>query len=252
MIYKSSTNGVYPVLVYDIPGSERCYVFQRYKKTARRDSLIYRCSGCGHKNQKLTSVLVTDDIFHKDPCRLNHNCIPLDRYKNKAERVIYESCQEIKQDKKSRRTPTQRHYSATAKKILNMPWRTEEERQKVLEKFSRNSYEDRRRSFARASSAHRRKVGMENVLEDLHKLPWGEDFLQLQTRNMHIYYSKDNMRASEPLRRRDRLRRQKIDEAMDEFQREMGARNYITTVTIYNYCEEITCYFTKKKNDLTH
>ncbi|RCN37732.1 hypothetical protein ANCCAN_16351 [Ancylostoma caninum] len=178
----SSKNGVYPVLVYDIPGSERCYVFQHHKKTARGDSLIYRCSGCRHQNQKFTSVLVTDDIFHKDPCRLNHNCIPLNRYKDKAERVIYESCQEIKQDEKAHRTPTQRHYSAAAKKILNMPWRTEEERQKVLEKFSRNSYEDKRRSFARASSAHRRKVEMENVPEDLRKLPWGEDFLQAAIR----------------------------------------------------------------------
>ncbi|RCN38500.1 hypothetical protein ANCCAN_15575 [Ancylostoma caninum] len=64
-------------------------------------------------------------------------------------------------------------------------------RQKVLEKFSHNSYEDRRRSFARASSAHKRKVEMQNVLEDLRKLPWGEEFLQVHTRNMHIYYSKD-------------------------------------------------------------
>ncbi|KAL6727279.1 hypothetical protein Aduo_009170 [Ancylostoma duodenale] len=76
----SSKYGVYPVLVYDVPGSERCYVFQHHKNTAGGDSLIYRCSGFRHQNQKFTSVLVTDDIFHKDACRLNHNCIPLNRY----------------------------------------------------------------------------------------------------------------------------------------------------------------------------
>ncbi|KAL6723690.1 hypothetical protein Aduo_018667 [Ancylostoma duodenale] len=37
----SSKNGVYPVLIYDIPGSERCYVFVHHKKTAGGDSLIY-------------------------------------------------------------------------------------------------------------------------------------------------------------------------------------------------------------------
>ncbi|KIH61882.1 hypothetical protein ANCDUO_07840 [Ancylostoma duodenale] len=159
----------------------------------------------------MTFYQVTDDIFHKDPCRLNHNCIALNRYKEKAER--------------------------------------QKKREKVSEKFSRNSYEDRRRSFARASSAHKRKVEMENVPGDLLKLLWGEDFLQVQTRSMHIYYyyySKENKQASEHLRRRDRLRQHKIDEAMDELQREMGARKYITTVTINNYCEGMSRYVTEK------
>ncbi|RCN44965.1 hypothetical protein ANCCAN_09009 [Ancylostoma caninum] len=32
---------------------------------------------------------VTDDVFHSDPCRLPHTCLPLDRYVDKAERVTY-------------------------------------------------------------------------------------------------------------------------------------------------------------------
>ncbi|KAL6726692.1 hypothetical protein Aduo_008636 [Ancylostoma duodenale] len=145
------------------------------------------------------SRYVTDDIFHKDPCRLNHNCIALNRYKEKAER----SFQEIEQDKKAHRAPTQRHYSTTAKKILNMSWRTEEERESV-----------------------------------------GKILSQQLRRQKTIFCQ--NKQASEHLRRRGRLRQHKIDEAMDELQREMGARKYITTVTINNYCEGMSRYVTEK------
>ncbi|KIH63674.1 hypothetical protein ANCDUO_06026 [Ancylostoma duodenale] len=33
---------------------------------------------------------VTGDIFHMDPCQLPHNCLPLERYDDKANRVTYQ------------------------------------------------------------------------------------------------------------------------------------------------------------------
>ncbi|EYB98124.1 hypothetical protein Y032_0134g1868 [Ancylostoma ceylanicum] len=57
----TSKNGVYPVLIYEIPDSERCYIFQRHKKTSREDTVIYRCSGCKRQNGKYTSVLVSSN-----------------------------------------------------------------------------------------------------------------------------------------------------------------------------------------------
>ncbi|EYB87886.1 hypothetical protein Y032_0255g313 [Ancylostoma ceylanicum] len=35
-------------------------------------------------------VEVTGDVFHTDPCLLPHNCAPLDRYGDKADRVTYQ------------------------------------------------------------------------------------------------------------------------------------------------------------------
>ncbi|EYB87887.1 hypothetical protein Y032_0255g313 [Ancylostoma ceylanicum] len=63
---------------------------EHHKKTSREDTLIYRCSGCRHQNEKFTSVHVTGDVFHTDPCLLPHNCAPLDRYGDKADRVTYQ------------------------------------------------------------------------------------------------------------------------------------------------------------------
>ncbi|KIH56165.1 hypothetical protein ANCDUO_13659 [Ancylostoma duodenale] len=33
---------------------------------------------------------VTDDVFRTGPCQLSHNCLPLDRYRDKANRVAYQ------------------------------------------------------------------------------------------------------------------------------------------------------------------
>ncbi|KAL6730812.1 hypothetical protein Aduo_001747 [Ancylostoma duodenale] len=71
--------------------NRRCYVFQYQKKTSRGDTLIYRCFECRHQNGNFTSVHVMDDVFHSDPCRLPHTCLPLDRYGDKAERVTYKN-----------------------------------------------------------------------------------------------------------------------------------------------------------------
>ncbi|EYB87889.1 hypothetical protein Y032_0255g313 [Ancylostoma ceylanicum] len=97
---------------------------EHHKKTSREDTLIYRCSGCRHQNEKFTSVHVTGDVFHTDPCLLPHNCAPLDRYGDKADRVTYQKGQNMRKDKTAHRIPPRRRHADTEQSILTMDWRT--------------------------------------------------------------------------------------------------------------------------------
>ncbi|RCN52761.1 hypothetical protein ANCCAN_01138 [Ancylostoma caninum] len=144
--------------------STRCYAFICHKKTSRDDTLIYRCSGCRQQSGKFTSVHVTDDVFRTDPCQLTHNCLPLDRYRDKANRVAYQNCHQLRADPKAYRTPPQRHYSNIA---------------------------DIRHAVGKAALAQRRRVEMDNIPKDLGRLPGGENFLKLQTPELHTYYSEE-------------------------------------------------------------
>ncbi|KAL6729866.1 hypothetical protein Aduo_000880 [Ancylostoma duodenale] len=110
---------------------------------------MHRCSGCRYQNEKFTSVHVTGDIFHMDPCQLPHNCLPLERYDDKANRVTYQSCRNLRKDKTAHRIPPRLHHADTEQSILTIDWRTWEERRKVLGKLSGGGYGDRRRAFAR-------------------------------------------------------------------------------------------------------
>ncbi|CAJ0606947.1 unnamed protein product [Cylicocyclus nassatus] len=186
-----SKRGTNFVLLYDIPNSPLCYIFSHHRKIKQGGTIIYRCRGCQQQNDCYTSVQVQDDVFESDPCMLSHNCIPLDRYCDKANRHGYQACQTMRKDKKAYKTTPYRHFSETAHAILtDDTWRTLEEREKVLGKFHGRSYEQRRRTFAKAANAHKRTVDPSNIPEDLRNVPGGEVFLQLQTDDLHIYFSR--------------------------------------------------------------
>ncbi|EYB87888.1 hypothetical protein Y032_0255g313 [Ancylostoma ceylanicum] len=69
-------------------------------------------------------VEVTGDVFHTDPCLLPHNCAPLDRYGDKADRVTYQKGQNMRKDKTAHRIPPRRRHADTEQSILTMDWRT--------------------------------------------------------------------------------------------------------------------------------
>ncbi|EYC34188.1 hypothetical protein Y032_0001g296 [Ancylostoma ceylanicum] len=104
-------------------------VFQHHKKTTREDTLIYICSQCRHQNEKFTSV-------HVNPRLLLHNCVTLDRYGDKTDRVTYQKCQNLRKDKTAPSISPCGHHADTEQSILTMNWRARGERRKVLGKFA--------------------------------------------------------------------------------------------------------------------
>ncbi|CAJ0603001.1 unnamed protein product [Cylicocyclus nassatus] len=124
---------------------------------------------------------VKDDVFNEDPCMLLHNCLPLDRYVE-ANRAGYEAY----------KTTPYRHYTDAGQSILET-WKTIEDRRKVLGKFHGKGYEQRRKTFSKASNAQKRIVDPSNVPEDLSHVPGGDLFLQLQTDDLHLYFCTDSV-----------------------------------------------------------
>ncbi|KAL6723955.1 hypothetical protein Aduo_018897 [Ancylostoma duodenale] len=80
--------GKHPVLVYDIPDSLRSYVFSYWRKTAKSDHYMYRCQLC-RKVDKHTGILVHGEDFLDDHTAAGHACTPIERTKDKAERMSY-------------------------------------------------------------------------------------------------------------------------------------------------------------------
>ncbi|KAK6761236.1 hypothetical protein RB195_022338 [Necator americanus] len=100
---------------------------------------------------------VFDDAFDRDPCSLDPKCIPQDRYSDKVNRIAYEGAKHSAKTKVLTRAQVT-STTATAHSILSMDWRTYEERAVVLGKFTRESYNQRRQAFSRASLAQKRRV----------------------------------------------------------------------------------------------
>ncbi|RCN51453.1 hypothetical protein ANCCAN_02404 [Ancylostoma caninum] len=88
-----------------------------------------------------------------DRCQLPHSCLPLDRYDDKADRPG-------KSEERS------------CENSLVKNTTTEEE-------------------HLRAASAQKRTVQMDSIPENLSQLPDGENFLQLQNSDTHLYYSEE-------------------------------------------------------------
>ncbi|EYC14694.1 hypothetical protein Y032_0039g108 [Ancylostoma ceylanicum] len=61
-----------------------------------------------------------------------------------------------------------------------------------------------------------------------------------------LLFLQENVHFSKPLRRRDRIRRQKITEAMADFRNTYEAGTYITTDTINEYYRTMSRYVTEK------
>ncbi|KIH65061.1 hypothetical protein ANCDUO_04621 [Ancylostoma duodenale] len=136
--------------------------------------------------------LVTDEeVFQSDPCALSHNCSPLQRDRDKASRVANGSCQTLRKNKTAQKTPTRKHYNNAVHSMLKMLWKDYESRIEVLTKFVGGSYQERRRTFAKASAAQKRTVELDNIPEDLALLPNGDDFVHVQRSDLHIYYSEE-------------------------------------------------------------
>ncbi|CAJ0599608.1 unnamed protein product [Cylicocyclus nassatus] len=117
----------------------------------RTDTALYTCRRCRRQNKKYTSVAVNNDLFEQDPCLLSHNCIPMDRNKDKANRVAYESCQKIKRGPQKQRISPGVQFNETAFSILKTSWKSLEARKKFLANFVRTGYASRRCSFTRGS-----------------------------------------------------------------------------------------------------
>ncbi|CAJ0605201.1 unnamed protein product [Cylicocyclus nassatus] len=137
-----------------------------------------------------------DDIFNEDPCMISHSCLPINRYGDKANRHGYQACQALRKDKHAYKTTPYRHFSDTVQNILNELWKTIDDRRKVLGKFHGDSYEHRRRTFAKAATALKRTVEMNGVPEGLRHIPGGDVFMQIQTGDLHVYFSKQLTEAA--------------------------------------------------------
>ncbi|VDM67049.1 unnamed protein product [Strongylus vulgaris] len=64
------------------------YIFQYARKTAKPDTSTYVCMHC-KKLKKYTAIRVKGEDFLDDPVMLDHSCLPVERTRDKAERLSY-------------------------------------------------------------------------------------------------------------------------------------------------------------------
>ncbi|RCN34673.1 hypothetical protein ANCCAN_19492, partial [Ancylostoma caninum] len=136
----------------------------------------------------LSAQVTGEEVFESDPCALSHNCLPLQRHKDKARRVAYGA---LRKDKTAHKTPIRKHYNNAAQSILEMPWKDYDNRMRVLTNFVGASYQEQRRTFAKASAAQKRTVELDNIPDDIALLPNGGNFVHVQRSDLHIYYSEE-------------------------------------------------------------
>ncbi|VDM75173.1 unnamed protein product [Strongylus vulgaris] len=63
-----------PFLLYNAPGTDRCYTFTHICKEGRFD--VYFCNGCHEAKKEDITLLVHGNYFQSDPSRLPHVCSP--------------------------------------------------------------------------------------------------------------------------------------------------------------------------------
>ncbi|VDK59857.1 unnamed protein product [Cylicostephanus goldi] len=81
-----SQKGVHKVIVYEIPGGSRSYTFMFKRKSSQPNVATYICAQCKKANT-YTAVTVSGDDFMQDPTMLAHACIPVEKTKDKADRL---------------------------------------------------------------------------------------------------------------------------------------------------------------------
>ncbi|KAK6734095.1 hypothetical protein RB195_017707 [Necator americanus] len=134
---------------------------------------------------------VIGDDFMTDPRMLDHRCIPVERAKDKANRMSYECLQTTRKNPEATLRPTQSYWLKVINQIENMEWEDIEKRMKVMHHFFKGGYESRRSAYSKAVKEGSAEVDMNNVPDPLRILPDGRTFLHYQQPTMHIYYSED-------------------------------------------------------------
>ncbi|EYB88718.1 hypothetical protein Y032_0242g3411 [Ancylostoma ceylanicum] len=172
-----SQRGVNKVLVYNVPESIPAYVFCYHKKSAKESVYIYQCTHC-KKNKKYTSIMVQGDDFLKDPTMVAHGCIPIERTKDKTNRMSYE---EVRKDKQATLQPTISYWLKVIDKIETIDW-GDYEKGCECDSTSPNEMDMHKESLLHTPN-------MDNVPNELRHLPDGRLFLHLQEAEMRIYYS---------------------------------------------------------------
>ncbi|VDM75414.1 unnamed protein product [Strongylus vulgaris] len=185
-----SQRGTHEVIIYEVPNSPLAYVFQYLRKTATETIATYQCRHC-KKEKKYTAVLVSDDELLEDPTRLGHMCIPVERTKDKTERLSYETTQNIRKNPEASIIPTINYWLKVVDNIENMTWGDVQKRLAVLLHYFKKGYKSRSSAYTRSVKRSLGDVDMDNVPEMLQILSNGSRFLQFQQPNMHIYMCDD-------------------------------------------------------------
>ncbi|VDO85039.1 unnamed protein product [Heligmosomoides polygyrus] len=189
----TSKYGRHPVLIYKIPGRPLCYTFI-WKKT-NRNSQSFNCLGC-KKERKFTGTTVVNSIeFTRDPCLLNHVCLPFKWPMERSKRIFYGQCQEWRGDEKYLNYDPYREHGRFLLDVEKSTTIANEEKEATLSHYS--DYGKCRVTVYRNLRHHmEREVSMEYVPDHLALNPDGTRFLQYQTADMHIYYSEKIIRKA--------------------------------------------------------
>ncbi|CAJ0608708.1 unnamed protein product [Cylicocyclus nassatus] len=141
---------------------------------------------------------VSGDMFLEDPVMLRRTCIPVERTKDKADRLSYECLQQVRGNLEATLHPTINHWLTVFDKIETMTWGgNAEKRNAVMAHYmKKNGYESRQHAYNRAVNRTVREVTMTNVPEVLRSLPDGSTFLQVQEPGLHIYMSQTIIRRA--------------------------------------------------------
>ncbi|CAJ0593382.1 unnamed protein product [Cylicocyclus nassatus] len=105
-------------LLFQESESIRSYVFMYKRKRAQSDISQYICVHCKKAN-KYEAILVSGDMFLEDPVMLRHTCIPVERTKDKADKL---SCEQVRGNPEATLHPTINHWLTIFDKIEIMAW----------------------------------------------------------------------------------------------------------------------------------
>ncbi|CAJ0596568.1 unnamed protein product [Cylicocyclus nassatus] len=181
-----SQKGIHKVIVYEIPGGTRSYIFMFKRKTSQPNVATYQCGQCKKANT-YTAITVIGDDFMEDPTMLAHACIPVEKTKDKADRLSYKCLQEVRDDQEAVLQPTINYWL----KVLDDIERSNHGDAVLAHYMKKNGYDSRRHALNRAVNRTVREVTMINVPDSLRYLPDGSRFLQVQQADLHIYMSQE-------------------------------------------------------------
>ncbi|CAJ0592562.1 unnamed protein product [Cylicocyclus nassatus] len=185
-----SQKGVHPIIRYRIPETRMSYVFIFQRRNQRSD--VYACRACKKKHNHHMVVRVVGNEIYDDPCK-NHKCCPINASLDRANRIMYEACQKIKNTAELASTSVMEVWENT----LQVAMTEETSREEVVAHFYQRGLATRRKSIQRAKSCHTdHSINWSCVPERYAKLSNGAAFLQELTPMYHLYFSDDTLRMA--------------------------------------------------------